>query len=58
MAAPLTVPITHTPLLADDKSQPASIESVAAILARCKTSLITDWLARTKNTPELNHLRP
>jgi hypothetical protein len=56
MAAPLTVPITHTPLLADDKSQPASIESVAAILARCKASLIADWLTRTKNTPELNHL--
>jgi hypothetical protein len=56
MAAPLTVPITHTPLLADDKSQPESIESVAAILTRCKTSLIADWLIRTKKTPELNHL--
>jgi len=30
---------------------------VAAILAECKTSLIADWLTRTKKTPELNHLR-
>jgi hypothetical protein len=29
-----------------------------AILTRCKTSLIADWLAPTKKTPELNHLRP
>jgi hypothetical protein len=29
---------------------------VAAILTRCKNSLIDDWLTRTKNTPELNHL--
>jgi hypothetical protein len=29
---------------------------VAAILTRCKTSLIEDWLVRTKHTPELNHL--
>ncbi len=31
--------------------------SVAAILAERKTSLIADWLTRTKKTPELNHLR-
>jgi hypothetical protein len=31
--------------------------SVATILAECRTSLIADWLARTKKTPELNHLR-
>jgi hypothetical protein len=49
-------PIAHTAMLANDKSQPASIESVAAILTRSKTSLIEDWLARTKQTPELNHL--
>jgi hypothetical protein len=30
--------------------------SVAAILTRCKTSLIEDWLARAKQTPALNHL--
>ena len=30
--------------------------SVAAVLAECKTSLIADWLTRTKRTPELNHL--
>jgi hypothetical protein len=30
--------------------------SVAAILAECKTSLIADWLTRTKRTPQLNHL--
>ncbi|MGA8508919.1 MAG: hypothetical protein WB762_25205 [Candidatus Sulfotelmatobacter sp.] len=29
---------------------------MAAILTRCKTSLIADWLTRTKSTPELNHL--
>jgi hypothetical protein len=55
MAAPLTVPIAHTTRL-DDKPQPAVTESVAAILTRCKTSLIADWLTRTKTTPELNHL--
>jgi hypothetical protein len=33
-----------------------SKESVAEILTRCKTSLIADWLTRTKKTPELNHL--
>jgi hypothetical protein len=42
--------------LADDQSQPTSKESVAAILTRCKTSLIANWLERTKRTPELNHL--
>jgi hypothetical protein len=56
MAAPLTVPIAHTAWLADYKPQPAGGESVAAILKRCKTSLIADWLTRTKKTPELNHL--
>jgi hypothetical protein len=54
MAAPITVPIAHAATLAKAKSQPASIESVAAILTRCKTSLIEDWLVRTKKTPELN----
>ncbi|MGC2326141.1 MAG: hypothetical protein WA604_05460 [Candidatus Sulfotelmatobacter sp.] len=29
---------------------------MAAVLTRCKTSLIADWLTRTKSTPELNHL--
>ena len=57
MAAPLTIPIATTARLADDRSQPTkSTESVAAILRRCKTSLIADWLTRTKNTCELNHL--
>jgi hypothetical protein len=35
---------------------PSSKESVAAILTRCKTSLIEDWLVGTKKTPALNHL--
>jgi hypothetical protein len=60
MAAPLTVPLTvplaHTTLLVDDKSRPTNRESVAAILQRCKPSLIADWLTRAKNTPQLNHL--
>jgi len=56
MAAPLTVPIAHTPRLADDKPHPAGSESVAAILTRCKDPLIADWLKRTKGTPQLNHL--
>jgi hypothetical protein len=56
LAAPLTVPIAHTTRFADDKPQPAVRESVAAILTRCKTSLIADWLTRTKTTPELSHL--
>jgi RsbT co-antagonist protein rsbRD N-terminal domain len=57
MAAPITVPIAHAAVLAKGKSQPARIETVAAILTRCKASLIEDWLVRTKKTPELNHLR-
>jgi hypothetical protein len=56
MAAPLTVPVAHTALLAVDKAQPAAMENVAAILRRCKASLIEDWLTRTKSTCELNHL--
>jgi hypothetical protein len=56
MAAPLTVPIAHTPRFAGNKPQPAGSESVAAILTRCKTPLIADWLKRTKGTPQLNHL--
>src|SRR5579872_38427 len=56
MAAPLTAPLAHTTLLVDDKSRPRSKESVAAILTRCKTSLIADWLTRTKKIPQLNHL--
>jgi hypothetical protein len=56
MAAPLTVPIAPTALRSHEKSQPTSRESVAAILKRCKTSLIADWLTRAKNTPQLNHL--
>jgi hypothetical protein len=56
MAAPLTVPIAPTALRSHEKSQPTSKESVAAILKRCKTSLIADWLTRTKGAPQLNHL--
>jgi hypothetical protein len=57
MAAPLTVPIANRARLADDKSQPTNEESVAAILKRCKTVLIADWLTRAKSTAELNHLQ-
>jgi len=56
MAAPITVPIAQTALRSHEKSQPISRESVAAILKRCKSSLIADWLTRTKKTPQLNHL--
>src|ERR1035438_5444513 len=56
MAAPVKVPIAQTALRSHWKSQPTSIESVAAILTRCKAPLIADWLTRTKKTPELNHL--
>jgi len=55
MAAPCTVLINNT-ALADDKSLAMSRESVAAILERCKAPLIADWLARSRNTPQLNHL--
>ena len=55
MAAPLAVPITRTAQLADE-SRPTNTESVAAILTRCKTSLIAGWLTRAKTAPELNHL--
>jgi hypothetical protein len=56
MAAPIPVPIAQTALRAHERSQPTNPESVAAILKRCRTSLIADWLARAKRTPELNHL--
>jgi hypothetical protein len=56
MAAPLTVPIAHAPLVVGDKQQPAVTERVAEILIRCKASLIADWLKQTKKAPELNHL--
>jgi hypothetical protein len=56
MAAPLVVPIAQTALRSHEKSQPTSKESVAAVLTRCKASLIEDWLTRTKKTPQLNHL--
>jgi len=57
MVAPVTVPIANRARLADNKLQPTSRESVAAILKRCKTSLIADWLTRAKSTCELNHLQ-
>ena len=56
MAVPVIVPIAQTALRAHDQSQPTSTESVSQILERCKTSLIEDWLIRTKRSPELNHL--
>ena len=56
MATPIRATTAEKALMPKDKSQSASIESVAAILTRCKTSLIKDWLARTKKTPALAHL--
>jgi hypothetical protein len=56
MAAPLTVPIARKTPLAEDKSQLARNETVAAILARSKAALMQNWLARAKKTPQLNHL--
>jgi hypothetical protein len=56
MAAPLRGPIANAVPFPDDKQQSEGLESVGAILTRCKTSLIDNWLARTKKTPELNHL--
>jgi hypothetical protein len=56
MSAPFKDPIAHTARLANDKSQPASIEGVAAIQTRCKAALIQAWLVRTNRTPELDHL--
>jgi hypothetical protein len=56
MAVPIIVSIAQTALRAHETSQPTSPKSVAAILQRCKTSLIADWLVRTKHSPELNHL--
>ena len=55
MATPIRVPTADKTLLPKDNPQPESIESVAAILIRCKTSLIQDWLVRTKKTPALCH---
>jgi hypothetical protein len=48
-------PLTMAASLARDQSQLASVESVAAILTRCKASLIENWLAQAKNTPDLSH---
>jgi hypothetical protein len=56
MAAPLTVLIARTTMLTNDNLRPTNKESVSAILTRCKTSLIADWLKRIKDTPQLNHL--
>jgi hypothetical protein len=56
MAAPVKVPIAHNVLMVDDKLQGGDTVSVAAILTDCKAPLIADWLARTKKTPQLNHL--
>ena len=56
MPAPITKPITQTAPCSHETLQPTSKESVAAILRRCKTSLIAGWLARTKRTLQLNHL--
>ena len=57
MAVHLKVQIADTASLEDNRLPPTSKESVAAILSRCKITLIADWLTRTKATPELNHLR-
>jgi hypothetical protein len=56
MAAPGKVPIARNVLMVDEKLQGGGTVSVAAILAECKTSLIDDWLVRTKKTPALCHL--
>jgi len=56
MAAPIRVPIAQTAPGSHQKSQSTSKESVAAILKRCKTPLIEDWLVRTKKTPALCNL--
>jgi hypothetical protein len=57
MTAPVKVRIARNVLMVDEKLQGVGTVSVAAVLAECKTSLIADWLTRTKKTPELNHLR-
>jgi len=56
VAAPVSVPISHKARHADDKPQLADEGRVAQILSLNKTSLIADWLARVKQTPELSHL--
>ena len=55
MADPIPVPIANT-TAPTARKQPATMESVAAVLTRCKTSLIQAWLVRTKKTPQLSHL--
>jgi hypothetical protein len=56
MDSPNSVPVVSKAGM-DDKSPPANKQSVAEILKRSKSTLIADWLARTKHTPELNHLQ-
>src|ERR1700722_3538171 len=56
MADEITLPIAQTAPRPLGESQPVNQESVAAILKRCKTDLIAEWLERSKRTPELNHL--
>ena len=56
MSAPISTPIPRMAPSANGKPRHAGRESVAAILTRCKASLIADWLVRTKATKQLNHL--
>ena len=49
MATPIKVPIADNVLMVDDRLQSPETASVAAILKRSKTSLIADWLTRTKS---------
>ena len=55
MAAPVKVPSPNI-LMMNSKLQGGPPVSVAVILHECKSSLIADWLARTKKTSQLNHL--
>ena len=52
----MTIPISTNIRLADNQLQPTKTERVSAILKRCSTSLIADWLTRAKQCAELNHL--
>src|SRR5882724_5225605 len=50
----MTAPSTNIRLV--DTSQPTKTQSVSAILKRCSTSLVADWLTLAKQCAELNHL--
>ena len=49
--------LVHEKLLTRKPAARTPKERVAAILQRCATVVVEDWLARVRKSPELNHLQ-